>query len=164
MRPTTPINRQDQTGGPIRRAHPDGAPALSALAFRSKAHWGYDAAFMEPCREDLSVTADDIATCPVHVHGDSNGTNGFYQLEPHGDEAEMVATFVEPREMGRGIGARLWHHAMATAQRLGFHHLTLQSDPRAEGFHRARGAKRVSDSASTVLPDRTLPLLLVRLR
>ena len=30
----------------IRRARPDEADALTALATRAKAHWGYDAEFM----------------------------------------------------------------------------------------------------------------------
>ena len=31
----------------IREARPDEAELLSELAFRSKAHWGYDAEFLE---------------------------------------------------------------------------------------------------------------------
>ena len=32
------------------------APVLSYIAFRAKAHWGYDAAFMEMCRAALTIT------------------------------------------------------------------------------------------------------------
>ena len=141
----------------IRRARVDDAPALGALAFRAKAHWGYDAAFMEACRGDLKVTADDVATRSVYVHEEDGRLNGFYQLRLRGEEAEMVALFIEPRAMGRGVGKQLWRHAVATASDRGCRELVLQSDPRAEGFYRAMGAERVGESALTVFPGRMLP-------
>jgi hypothetical protein len=39
----------------IRKARPDEAGELTELALRSKAHWGYDEAFMASCREELTV-------------------------------------------------------------------------------------------------------------
>ena len=148
----------------IRAAEAADAPALTDLAVRSKAHWGYDVAFMEACREDLGVSDEDIATCPVYVHEDNGRPNGFYQLRPRGDQVEMVALFVEPRAMGRGIGKELWQHAVATARGLGCRALVLQSEPHAEGFYRAMGADRVGDSPSTVFPGRMLPLMRFPLR
>ena len=148
----------------IRAAAADAAPALGDLAVRSKASWGYDPAFMEACRADLAVSDADVATCPIYVHEDDGGLNGFYQLRPRGDRVELVALFVEPRAMGRGVGAALWRHAVATARRLGGRELVLQSDPHAEGFYRAMGAERVGASPSTVFPDRPLPLLRFPLR
>lgn len=60
----------------IRRARPDEADALTDLSMRSKRSNGYDDAFMEACREELTVTpkrlaegeywvavADDICGC-----------------------------------------------------------------------------------------------------
>ena len=44
----------------VRAARPAEAEAISALALRSKAHWGYDPAFLEACREDLTI---DPAWC-----------------------------------------------------------------------------------------------------
>ena len=54
-------------GGRIRRARGREAAALSALAMRSKAHWGYDAAFMAACRAELTLTPEGIAARPVFV-------------------------------------------------------------------------------------------------
>ena len=51
----------------LRRALPDEAANLSALALRSKALWGYDAAFMEACRSPLTVDPEAIAKCPFYV-------------------------------------------------------------------------------------------------
>lgn len=42
-------------GAVLRPAGPDEAAAISALALRSKAHWGYDEAFLAACRDDLTI-------------------------------------------------------------------------------------------------------------
>ena len=41
----------------LRAARPEEAAAISALALRSKAHWGYDEAFLAACRAELTWTA-----------------------------------------------------------------------------------------------------------
>ncbi len=149
----------DPQGPSIRAAVAGDAPVLSDLAFRAKAHWGYDAAFMEACREDLRVSEQDILTCSVYVLQQAGRINGFYQLRPCGEQVEMVALFVEPRAMGQGVGKALWHHAVETARELGFDEVVLQSEPHAAGFYRAMGAMQVGQSPSTVFPGRTLPLM-----
>ena len=39
----------------MRAAEAGEAGAISALALRSKGHWGYDAGFLAACREDLTI-------------------------------------------------------------------------------------------------------------
>jgi len=149
----------------IRRARPAEAGALSALALRSKAHWGYDADFLAACRDDLTLSADDIATSTVYVVDGADASLGFYRLVLQSDGvAELDALFVEPAAMGQGIGRKLWRHVVATAAKLGCSEIVLQSDPRAEGFYLAMGAQRGGESESTVLPGRMLPLMRFRLR
>ncbi len=100
----------------IRRARPAEAGVLSALALRSKAHWGYDADFLAACRDDLTLSADDIATSTVYVYDGADAPSGFYRLVLQDDGvAELDALFVEPAAMGQGVGKRLWRHAVATA-------------------------------------------------
>lgn len=153
--PTT----QPPQGSRIRRARLEETATLSDLALRSKAHWRYDAAFLEACREDLAITADDIAHAPVFVLEEAGRLIGFYALREAGDEALLTDLFVDPDHIGRGHGHRLWEHAAGTARRSGFAALTLHSDPHAEGFYRAMGAVRVGVVPSTVFPDRLLPLM-----
>jgi GNAT superfamily N-acetyltransferase len=149
----------------IRRARPAEASVLSALAMRSKAHWGYDADFLAACRDDLTLTGEDIATSTVYVCDGANAPSGFYRLLLLDDGvAELDALFVEPAAMGQGVGRRLWRHAVATAAKLGCREIVLQSDPQAEGFYLAMGAQRAGESESTVMPGRMLPLMRFRLR
>ncbi|HSD78740.1 MAG TPA: hypothetical protein VLA98_15100, partial [Solirubrobacteraceae bacterium] len=44
----------------LRPARAGEAAALSALALRSKGHWGYDAAFLELCRPELTLAEEDL--------------------------------------------------------------------------------------------------------
>ena len=149
----------------IRRARPSEADNLSELALRSKGHWGYDADFLAACRDDLTLSPEDIATSAVYVHDGGDIALGYYRLLLQDDGvAELDALFVEPAAMGHGVGKRLWQHAVATAAELGCSELVLQSDPQAEGFYLAMGAQRAGDLESTVIPGRMLPLMRFRLR
>src|SRR5215210_6880838 len=103
-------------GSAIRRAHSAEAGILSELALRSKGYWGYDADFLAACRDDLTLSPDDIATSAVYVHDVGDAVMGYYRLLLQGGGvAELDALFVEPVAMGHGIGKRLWQHAVATA-------------------------------------------------
>ena len=77
----------------------------------------------------------------------------------HDGVAELDALFVEPAAMGQGIGRRLWQHVVATARELGCSEMVWQSDPQAEGFYLAMGARRAGESESTVMPGRMLPFM-----
>ena len=145
----------------IRRARPVESPVISDLAFRSKAHWGYDQEFLESCREDLTLSPREVTDKPVYVLvGDDGTIAGFYSLDPAEDgRVELDDLFVDPTFIGKGGGRRLWEHAVAKARDLGFRELIIQSDPHAEGFYRAMGAVGAGERESTVTPGRMLPLL-----
>src|SRR5687768_4428349 len=49
----------------VRRARADEAEALTELTMRAKASWGYDAAFMAACREELTLTPETFAAWTV---------------------------------------------------------------------------------------------------
>ena len=154
--------RRDAGGGEpitIRRARPDEAALISDLALRSKAHWGYDAAFMEACRDELTMTPTEIAATSVYVLASGDDLLGFHQLKEFAGEAEVWNLFVEPRAIGGGHGKRLWHHAETLARAQGYRSLIVESDPFAEGFYRAMGMDRIGQVPSGSIPGRTLPKL-----
>jgi GNAT superfamily N-acetyltransferase len=160
----TSDRQPSQPESAIRRARPSEAGVLSELAFRSKGHWGYDADFLDACRDDLTLSADDITTSAVYVHEDGDSVLGFYSLLFRNDGvAELDDLFVEPAVMGQGVGKRLWQHAASTAREQGCSEMVFQSDPHAEGFYLTMGAERIGESESTVTPGRLLPLMRFRL-
>lgn len=148
----------------IRRARCCEAEALSALALRSKAHWGYALDFIERCRDDLTVSEEMIASCDVFVADADGQPLGFYVLKAGpGSDGDLAFMFVDPPAIGQGVGGRLWRHAVQQAASRGYAALRIDADPHAEGFYRAMGAERVGEVASTVDPERMLPLMRYRL-
>ncbi|MDJ0759293.1 MAG: GNAT family N-acetyltransferase [Woeseiaceae bacterium] len=141
----------------IRAAVSEEARLLSELALRSKAHWGYSDAFIEACRNELTVQPEQIQNC---VCADDDGVViGFYGLAELADDGvELEALFVEPSSIGSGVGKALIEHAISRAASLGASRMLIQGDPNAEAFYLAAGASRVGERASGSIPGRSLPL------
>ena len=143
----------------LRPARPDEAAAISALALRSKAHWGYDEAFLAACRDDLTI---DPTWCDGVrlVVAEADGTPlGYCRVAGRPPVGELAGLFVDPAGIGQGLGGRLLRYAADLADRLGMHTLTIDSDPYAEPFYLHAGAVRVGGTPSTVRPGRLLPRL-----
>ena len=107
---------------PIREAKETEAEFLSDLAFRSKAYWGYSKDFIMACKEELSVTKQDILneTFDYLVYEQNEEVRGFYALERISyTEVELEALFVHPSFIGTGIGKLLLTHAVASANEIG---------------------------------------------
>lgn len=145
----------------LREARADEASALSALAMRSKAHWGYNAAFMRACETELTLTEEQIdspESCTV-VADRSGHLIGFHTLTLLADnEFELEALFVEPAQIGHGIGSLLVQDAVARATRGQGRRIIIQGDPHAAAFYRACGATLIGERESGSIPGRYLPL------
>lgn len=143
----------------IRRAKPFEAGLLTELALRSKAHWGYDAAFMARCRVALTVDPAEVRRQPYYV-AERNGTIlGFYGFEPEGDAIGLSRFFVEPEEIGGGVGRALMEHAKASARRNGHRTLIAIADPNAAKFYERLGGQPAGSAPSEIDPTRPLPIL-----
>jgi len=150
----------------IRNAAPDEATALSDLAMRSKAYWGYSNEFMEACREELSVLPNNIESDRFHyVAAERQGEIvGYYALERLPDSAfELEALFVEPAHIGSGVGRALITHAKSYAAAAGGRVLIIQGDPNATSFYRAAGGVLTGRRESASIPGRFLPTFEIHL-
>lgn len=153
------------SGRILRPAQARECGALTALALRSKAYWGYDAGFIHACRDELAVSRADVAAGRVTVLAEGQTVLGFYTLNPEerADEASLTFLYVEPGAIGHGLGRALWQHMVAKASAQGIQRLKIESDPFALGFFRAMGAALSGKVRSPVnAPDgseRFLPLL-----
>jgi N-acetylglutamate synthase-like GNAT family acetyltransferase len=130
--------------------------ALTDLAVRSKAHWGYDEAFLEASMPDLAVTAERFAISQVVVAEDAAGVTGFATLGGAPPEMELAQLFVEPSRIGTGVGRTLVRHVVSMARQADAASLAVDSDPNAEGFYRRLGFERVGSVPSIVDPRRRL--------
>lgn len=135
---------------------------LSELALAAKGFWGYDQAFIESCRAELSISPDDIAR-RRYVVADTGGlVVGFYSVDGEPPIGELTNMWVRPSEIGTGLGRVMWQDAMAAAAEAGFEHLKIGADPNAEGFYRKMGAERIGETPSESIAGRMLPLMRVK--
>lgn len=150
----------------IRPATPDEVGSISALAMRSKAHWGYSREFMEACRAALTWSPEALEKPGVSffvVEVDSE-LRGFYAIERvSGLEFELTALFVEPNRIGTGVGRALIEHAKSEVRERSGGVLLIQGDPHAEHFYRAAGGELVGQRSSESVPGRSLPFFKVTL-
>ena len=149
----------------IRPARPDEAVLLTDLAIRSKAAWGYETGMLDAFRDALTVDPGTVADRHVHVAQKGDDLAGFYALSihPDGKTGEIEMMFVDPGRLRQGVGRALWRHLMESAMALGLAKILIDSDPDAEPFYRAMGARRTGEAPSASIPGRMLPRLEVDL-
>jgi GNAT superfamily N-acetyltransferase len=137
----------------LRDAQVGDCAALSALAFASKASWGYDAAFMEACRAALTILPENLRNARIRI-ADEKTMVGFHGVM--GEELEWL--FVAPAAQGRGVGAALLADACEVAATAGVRELFIEADPFAAAFYEHRGARLVGERPSSAIAGRVLPL------
>ncbi|WP_405977286.1 GNAT family N-acetyltransferase [Streptomyces sp. NBC_00158] len=153
----------------VRAARAGEAEALTALVMRSKAYWGYDAAFLAACAPQLRVREAELAGRRIAVAENARGELlGLASLDEAGEAggvgeardpgetrdagggtggvpadppaARLGLLFVEPSAIGLGTGRLLYRDVLRRAAALGVRRLLIDADPHAAGFYRAMGA------------------------
>jgi GNAT superfamily N-acetyltransferase len=146
----------------VRPARADEAAALTELALRAKASWGYDEAFMAASREDLTLTPERMEAWTVWIAEADGQLAGMIALSLDGG-AEVETFFVEPRFQGRGVGATLMAELLAAARGAGVEVLEVDADPNAEPIYARFGFETFGRSPSGAIPGRFLPRMRLRL-
>lgn len=143
----------------IRPAAAGESGLLTEITYRSKAHWGYDEAFMAVARPQMAITEAMIANGYFSLLEIDGQVAGYCSLEsPVGEAITLENLFIEPAFIGKGCGEQLLRHAMKQAIELGYHRLEVVSDPNAEGFYRKMGGVRTGETPGAT-PGRFLPTL-----
>lgn len=131
--------------------------ALDALCFRSKAHWGYDSAFMESVREQIRVQVEAVKAGRVWVAVDKDDRPlGVVEIDPIDAAADLTLLFIAPENHRQGIGRALFEKALTLARQLGAQELLIDSDPQAAAFYATIGAIRIG-AEPTGYQGRMLP-------
>ena len=143
----------------IRVARPDEAAAVSALAMRAKASWGYDEAFLEACRHELTWSPEEVERSGPLVWAEGDVLVGATAALDAPPDGRLWAVFVEPARHGEGVGRALLEALLIRAREAGYRSLTIGADPNAEGFYRSVGAERIGEVESDTRAGRMLPLL-----
>jgi GNAT superfamily N-acetyltransferase len=143
----------------LRLAKPDEANLLTNLAMRAKASWGYSDAFMEACRDELTVTPAAMAAWTVWVAQSGPILCGMIALDLKGgsDTAELEDFFVDPDFQGQGVGKILMAALLDECRAHGVEVVGLDADPFAEAIYHRLGFSTVGSSPSKSIPGRRLP-------
>jgi GNAT superfamily N-acetyltransferase len=161
----------------IRRARADEAADLASvltdLSRRSKAHWGYHPDLLRRWADDLSIRPEDIdqdavlvaevGADPGRIAGFARVAEGSHTVAGGPAPAQLKDLWVEPADVGSGIGRALFVAASEVARTLPADQLLIVADPNAEGFYLRMGARRIGEEASEVVDGRRLPILLLDL-
>ncbi|MEM0948768.1 MAG: GNAT family N-acetyltransferase [Pseudomonadota bacterium] len=148
----------------IRCPEPSEFPDLSALCMRSKAHWGYDANFMQQCRAELTLTKDRVGSDPIAVIGPIGRVQAIALVSFEGETAHLDKLFVDPVAMGLGLGRTLMGWATQTARNVGAREMVIEADPGAVAFYSRMGARPAGAVPSGSIPGRNIPRLVIDLR
>jgi len=138
-------------------------PALSELCMRSKAVWGYDAAFMAACRVELTFDPRDLVTSRIAVAAQGDSLVGVAQVRMAGRDADLQKLFVEPAALRGGVGQALFAWALDAARDMGALRLMIEADPDAAQFYRRLGAHDIGLAPSGSIAGRMLPKLALEL-
>lgn len=146
----------------LRPAWPDEGPVLSSIAMKSKAHWGYDDAFMESCRSELTITRARIGRERIRVAEVDGVVAGFSSMNALPGKASVEDLFVLPEFIGSGIGHLLINDLLHHALRHGIRRLHVEADPNATAFYARQGFTHCGEVASQSIPERKLPQMEIR--
>jgi GNAT superfamily N-acetyltransferase len=138
----------------IRRARPEEAEILSALAVDSEAYWGYAPEYMERFKTIYRVTVGFIKENPVYVLLESGQVQGFYGLLLGNGEPALEYFYIAREKIGRGFGTLLWKHLVEKCRELGIRELVIIAAPEAAGFYKRMGAVAAGELESRVLAGR----------
>ncbi len=144
----------------IRRALPAEADALTRIAISAKRHWGYPERWLEIWTPQLTFSPQYFEENESWAAAEDEAPVAFYTLQERQGNAWLENLWVLPEWMGRGIGKRLFLHALDLARRRGYTLLQLEADPNAVGFYEKMGMRRVGERRSEIEGQpRLLPIM-----
>jgi GNAT superfamily N-acetyltransferase len=143
----------------LRQAKPDELNQINDMVMRSKAHWGYDADFLESCREELTLTMAQLVSENTRVAANQHGVTGVVIIAFDLPNSVLDKLFVDPLAIGTGAGRMLYDWAQERARAHGANRMEIHSDPEAQGFYERMGARLIGKTPSGSIAGRLLPLL-----
>lgn len=158
----------------IRNAAFHDIEVINEIAFAAKASWNYSPKRMQQFRAELTYSGADLSSATTQTlvavastresdnysESQSGTVIGFFKLQKvSAREGELDALFIRPDFIGYGLGRWLWQQAVQLALDWKLENLLVQSDPNAEGFYLAMGARTIGVRPSESVQSRKLPLL-----
>lgn len=134
----------------IRRAKPQDAEKLSQIALAAKSYWNYPERLLVLWKKALTVTQEIILESEVYKLTRNGDIIGFYELIMTENSAGLEHLWINPEHVRSGIGGKLFAHDLERSASLKAKTLNIKSDPKAEGFYKKMGAKRIGEEVSEI--------------
>ena len=137
------------------------ALAATAIARRAKAGWNYPPEWLERWTSALTIDPDVLTPDRSLMAIREGHVIGVCVLDWQDEHASLEHLWIDPAQQRSGIGTALVRRALGLVARSGRRLLTIESDPFAERFYQALGARRIGERPAAMpgAPDRVLPLL-----
>lgn len=147
----------------IRRAREGEAKAITDLKIISKASNGYSQEFMIACRDELSVSENDLISLEIWIVEQRAAIVGMLDIRFMDDRCTLEALFVDPEIKGGGIGRALFETCEARCREQGALVIDVDSDPEAQTFYEKMGMRKIGEVPSGSIAERFLPRMEKRL-
>jgi GNAT superfamily N-acetyltransferase len=113
---------------------------------------------MAACRDELTVTADDLRAGEYWIAEDGIVCGCACLLpDPKGPKGEVHAFFIDPDYQRQGVGRLLWQKLVERARAQKLVELRLDADPFAVSFYENLGFQVVGTMPSGSIVGRHIP-------
>jgi GNAT superfamily N-acetyltransferase len=129
----------------IRRALPADAEAVSQIAIAAKWHWQYPERWMELWIPQLTFPPAYFEEHENWVAELDDTPVAFYTWQTRAENAWLENLWVTPECIGRGIGSRLFAHALDLSRQRGCHSMQTEAEPNAVGFYEKVGMRKIGE-------------------
>jgi GNAT superfamily N-acetyltransferase len=157
----------------IRQAKTEEAEILTKISFASKGYWRYPREFYDIWSNELTISSDYIQKNDVFVFEKDGVIIGYYTIAELKDDIEVSGVriskgywlehmFIEPRNIGKGIGAKMFDHLRKRCGFRGINELGILADPHSRGFYEKMGCEYKCEYPSTI-QNRTTPYLQLKI-
>lgn len=121
-------------------ATPEDAEELSAVAIRSKRHWGYSKEAMELWNQNLTITEDFLKEHTVIKATLEDEIVGFFALEEIQPTTRIAQYWVDTPYMRKGYGSVMYDYLQGYLKSRNVEKVTLVLDPNGIAFFEKKGA------------------------
>jgi GNAT superfamily N-acetyltransferase len=130
----------------IRLPREDEGERLREIARVSKGYWGYEPELVRQWAESLDLSAAGLRNKEFFVAEFAGRVVAWAALIDRGEVSWLDDLWIEPEWIGKGIGTKLFEHALARARELGATRMELEAEPHAVGFYEKMGGRFLRNS------------------
>ncbi|GAB4572063.1 MAG: GNAT family N-acetyltransferase [Anaerolineales bacterium] len=131
-------------------AKPEHAVILTQITIAAKRHWNYPEHWIQSWLPALTISSKYVSENETWMAVIENAPVAYYSLKQDADDLWLDNLWVLPEYMGKGIGKRLFEHAVERSRQRGVTVFKIEADPNAESFYKHMGARRVSEHRSEI--------------